>query len=237
MPFGTLFPLPAPRSTPDIPAPLPSDATVQPEGEAGRRRLDEMPVEILIHVARYLRRTDAFALSQSCRGMNAALHRDILEPLRLAERIRWICGVSAFEAAIRGVLAAPAGVRDALFRRLEQRVQHLYPGLDKRARTLLQPHLTPPSTMPFDAVAAALDRARTAQAQQQKTPVPALDAWPRFIETSPSQDQASLLATLADNIPGDAPRWHRFIDHVGAHFAPDRPDGAAVSGKRKDLPE
>lgn len=205
MPFGTFFPLPAPHSTPEIPAPSSSDATAQPVGEFSQRRLDAMPAEILVHVAGYLRPADAFALGRTCHGIGAALNRDILEPLRLAERIRWISGVSAFEAAIRGVLAAPADKRDALFRRLEQRAQHLYPGLDKRARTLLGPHLAPPPTLRADTVAAASDGAGTAQAQaqQQETPVPALDAWPRLIEACPSRDRGSLLAMLAGNIPSD----------------------------------
>ncbi|XQU70676.1 hypothetical protein OJJOAM_003465 [Cupriavidus sp. H18C1] len=202
MPFGTLFPLPAPRSTPEISTPSWSDAAAQPVGESPALRLDAMPVEILVHVARYLRPSDAFALSQSCHGMTAALDRDILAPLRLAERIRWISGVSAFEAAIRGVLAAPADQRAALFRMLEQRVRHLYPGLDKRAQTLLAPHLALPAWR-ADAVAVALDGARTAQARQQETAVPALHDWPSLIEACPSQDRASLLATLADNIPDD----------------------------------
>jgi hypothetical protein len=203
MPFGTLFPLPAPRSTPEISAASRSDAAAQPVGESPALRLDAIPVEILVHVARYLRPADAFALSRSCHGMTAALNRDILDPLRLAERIRWISGVSAFDAAIRGVLAAPADQRAALFRLLEQRVRHLYPGLDKRAHTLLAPHLARP-TWRADAVAAALDDARTAQARQQETPVPPVDAWPSLIDTCPSQHRASLLARLAGNIPDDA---------------------------------
>lgn len=203
MPFGTFFPLPAPLSTPEIPAPSSSDATAQPVGEFSQRRLDAMPAEILVHVAGYLRPADAFALGRTCHGIGAALNRDILEPLRLAERIRWISGVSAFEAAIRGVLAAPADKRDALFRRLEQRAQHLYPGLDNRARTLLKPHLAPPPKLRVDTVAAAPDGAGTAQAQRQETPVPALDAWPRLIEACPSRDRGSLLAMLAGNIPSD----------------------------------
>jgi hypothetical protein len=136
-------------------------ATVPAPGEAADAlRLVMMPTEILIRISSFLRPNDALALSRGCWTIFQALHRDVVEPLRLGGRIRWVNSLTGMQAAIRDVLAAPADRRGSLFDALYKRVEALHPDLQGPSRQQLAPYREAPPKHWWDELYAPTDPAR-----------------------------------------------------------------------------
>lgn len=128
-------------------------------------RLELLPTEILVRIAGYLRPNAALALGRACWPIFEALRRDVIEPLRLGERIRWINSLTGVQGAIRGVLAAPADSRPALFHAVAQRAQALHPLLTEPSGELLARQLQACARPWWDELYAAEDPARERLAQ------------------------------------------------------------------------
>lgn len=165
MPFDIVFPLPHHACDP-----AGSDAVAQaspPAGTAliaaqqsGLMTLDQMPGEILVRIAGYLRPNDALALSGVCDAIFQTLRRDILNPLRLGEQIRWINGLAGIHTALAGIAAAPEDQRLPLLRQLQRTAQALHPWLREPAVKLLTPHLEAAAPPWWNSVYGATDPRR-----------------------------------------------------------------------------
>ncbi|MBO4122508.1 hypothetical protein J5T34_17410 [Cupriavidus gilardii] len=134
---------PMPRST------IPSQAGQPSIAPTAQHRavlqLSLLPNEIMVHIAGYLHPNDALAFSRSSPAIFEALRRDVVDPVRLGARIRWINGPSALHAAILDVLAAPAQRRRALFDALAQRTEAMHVQFQEASRQLLAPYLAAPA--------------------------------------------------------------------------------------------
>ncbi len=196
-------------------------------------RLTLMPAEILVHIASYLRPNDAFALSRGSRAIFDALRRDVVDPLRLGGRIRWVHSVTGMRAAIRDVLAAPAARRRTLIDALYQRAQALHPQLQEPSGQLLAPHREAPALAKpwWDALYAPTDPARARLGQPDghgellarvltsppRTRVrqllswfgtsgmapPPVSEWGRIVSALPTECRGQVLVRMANDIPED----------------------------------
>jgi hypothetical protein len=146
-------------------------------------RLEGFPPEIVIRIAQYLRPRVALALSGTSRRMFDVLSRDIVYPLRLGARIQWVNSLSAFQAALADVMAAPVAQRRRLYPQLQNRHFFLHPQLRDAARIVLQCHKDPPATTSYGS-----------------TPPP-VDAWPGILDAAPRAARGEVLAMMADAIP------------------------------------
>lgn len=145
MPFGTFLPLPGssdpapPPLRPEAAPPLDASSSAGPQGHI--LRLDELPQEIVLRVAHYLSPGKALALAAASQSTFAMLRTDIVEVQRLGGRIRWVSGLSAFEAALADLLLVPTKCRDPLVRALGERLPVLPEPLRGPAHQALQPYV------------------------------------------------------------------------------------------------
>lgn len=145
MPFDRLSSLPTLSPSGQ---PTGSSLNVPPAGESAPAtrhpipvlRLTDLPSEILLQIARCLKRSEALLFSETARGILAALKVDIVDPVRLGGSIRWVTGLSRFQCALAAIMGAPGPCQRRLLKRLAERVSALPEHLRNAACDLLQPH-------------------------------------------------------------------------------------------------
>lgn len=229
MPFGTLLPLPG--SSHPAPPPLQPDAS-PPQAGLPRHgvRLDELPPEIVLRVAQYLSPRKALALGAACHGIFDMLRTDVIDPLRLRGRIRWVSSLSAFEAALSTVRLAPKAHRDALFGMLGQRLSVLPDPLREPARIALRPDIAsatpsapnagyarhpawlqlvqsgiaddPEGLLPHILASPPDTRSRLLETwlESLTPPPPPVRMWAQILDAVPAPAQARILARMAREI-------------------------------------
>jgi hypothetical protein len=197
-------------------------------------RLALLPSEILVHIAGYLRPNDALAFGRACSPIFDALRRDVIEPLRLGERIRWINSMTGIQAGIRGALAAPADRRRPLFHALACRVQALHPLLQDPSRRLLAPYGEAPAKPWWDELYAATDPARERLGQARGQADGHGELLTRVLSLPP-QARVRLLLQWFDKAEPPLPpvsEWGRVVSAL-----PPDARGKVLALMAEDLPE
>ncbi|MGY8525716.1 hypothetical protein [Paracidovorax citrulli] len=248
MPFGTFHPIPPTSPVPPPPGPCAEPAS-QPVDHPGIR-LDALPPEILVHIGDYLPRNDVLSVSRGNRTVRDAVYRDLIQPLRLEERIRWINSLSEIHATLPQVLAEPRDRRARLLGKLEKRANALHPRLRGPALEALQPHLSIRAAhlpeeqhKPHDWTVLEQLACRVGWDEPDRDPATRTRSFDETLVLAcrlPVERQGKVLAALARcmtwktlrHSDGDqdtlAPRLARFVDHVRSNLPPA--DGAGVLG-------
>lgn len=233
MPLGISSSATAAPSSAMSPSTIPSQAvqpgTASPAQHSAVLQLSLLPNEILVHIAGYLRRNDALAFSRSSRAIFAALRRDVVDPLRLGVRIRWVNSPTAMQAAVQDVLNAPAQWRRALFHALAQRTEAMHPQFQEASHRLLAPYREAPAKPWWDELYEPADPARAcvgkpdghgellnrvlASAPQARvrlllswfeahgTPSPPVREWARIVSALPTNRRGEVLEVMARDMP------------------------------------
>lgn len=233
MPLGISSAATAAPSSGMAPSIIPSQGVqpgaVSPAQHSAVLQLSLLPNEILVHIAGYLRRNDALAFSRGSLAIFAALRRDVVDPLRLGVRIRWVNSPTAMHAAIQAVLSAPAQWRRALFHALAQRAEAMHPQFQEASHQLLAPYREAPAKPWWDALYEPADPARARvgmpdghgellnrvlaarpQArvrlllswfEARGTPPPPVSEWARIVSALPTNRRGEVLQVMARDMP------------------------------------
>ena len=188
---------------------------------AGRISLDTLPACMLRQIVERLRSAAIVALCRTSRRIHAQLDRDVVAPIRLAERLTWIVSNSAFQRALGDIAQLPPPDRCSLLFRLP--VNQLHPAIRMRAnaaRHALLPAAAP-TPLPVDLDAAsALAPAQSAGALNDRirsAPLEEIAQWPvpAPLDIAPAlgaDTRVPALAGLAARVSRNTERWRELLE-------------------------